>query len=166
MLLTGRNTAPLSDHEIKRVANVFLGLDRNVNVRYEENCRTVFRVSFDEQTGIEYGEIVFGPDIYPGGNIIDPNSAVTVDAAAAHEITQFYQWKDKAALEGESFEHIDEALTSLEAVCRYGGHLNETDKLRLVCDATQRLQLFIRGQNREAPQAAEVRPAEGNQASA
>ena len=66
MLLTGRNTAPLSDHEIKRVANVFLGLDRNVNVRYEENCRTVFRVSFDEQTGIEYGEIVFGPDIYLG----------------------------------------------------------------------------------------------------
>jgi len=51
-------------------------------------------------------------------------------------------------------------------VCRYGGHLNETDKLRLVCDAIQRLQLFIRGQNREAPPAAEVGLAEGNQASA
>jgi hypothetical protein len=163
-LLAGRNTAPLSDDEIKRVANTFLGLDRNVNVRYEANSRTVFRVGVDEQSGTQCGEIVFGPDIYPGGNIIDPNSALSMDAAAAHELTHFYRWKDKAALEGDFFEHIDEALTSLEAICRYGGHLNETDKLRLVCDAIQRLQLFMREQGADgAPAVAEMGAADGGE---
>ena len=143
-LLSGRNPAPLSEDEVKRAANIFLGLDKNVNVRYVETSRTLFRVGSDEQSGTEYGEIVFGPDIYPGGNIIDPNSAVTVDGAAAHELTHYYRWKDKAVLEDPSLNHIDEALTSLEAIFRFSGQLNETDKIRLVGDAIQRLKLYVR----------------------
>jgi hypothetical protein len=149
-LLAGRNAAPLSSDEIKRVVNTFLGLDKNVNVRYEEGSRTVFRVGLDEQSGTQYGEIVFGPDIYPGGNIIDPNSALSIDGAAAHELTHFHRWKDKAALTDESLEHIDEALTSLEAICRYDRHLGESDKLQLACDAIQRLKLFLREQTKES----------------
>src|SRR4051812_46479610 len=67
-LLTGRNVAPLSEEQIRRAINTFLGLDRNVTVRYLENSPTVFRVSLDAD-GHEYGEIVFGPDLYPGPNI-------------------------------------------------------------------------------------------------
>ncbi|MEY2486181.1 MAG: hypothetical protein QOH39_1829 [Verrucomicrobiota bacterium] len=143
-LLAGRNVAPLSLGEINRVVNTFLGLDRNVNVRHEPGARTVFRVVNDDQSGAQYGEVIFGPDIYPGGNVIDPNSALSIDAAAAHELTHFYRWKDKAAIEGDFYEHIDEALTSLQAICRYGSHLNDSDKIQLVCDAIQRLQLFMR----------------------
>ena len=29
-----------------------------------------------DEDGHHYGEVVFGPDIYPGPNIIDPNSAL------------------------------------------------------------------------------------------
>jgi hypothetical protein len=155
-LLAGRNTHPLSNDEIKRVVNTFLGLEKNVNVRYEEGSRTVFRVAVEEQSGTQYGEIVFGPDIYPGGNIIDPNSALSIDAAAAHELTHFHRWKDKAALTDEFSEHIDEALTSLEAICRYDRHLSESDKLQLACDAIQRLKLFLRNQTKESTLASEA----------
>jgi len=41
-------------------------------------------------------------------------------------------------------EHLDEALTSLQAVMRYNRHLSEHDVRQLICDAIQRLQLYVR----------------------
>lgn len=142
-LLVGRNQAALSPDEVRRAINTFLGFDKNVNARYEQSARTAFRVR-QEESGEQYGEIVFGPDIYPGPSVIDPNSALSLDAAAAHELTHYHRWKDKTALPKDSMEYLDEALTSLQAVMRYDRHLSEHDVRQLVCDAIQRLQLYIR----------------------
>jgi hypothetical protein len=140
-LLAGRNQAPLSADDIRRATNTFLGLDSGVNVRYEPTVRTVFRVD-REESGEEYGEIVIGPDIYPGPSLVDPNSALGLEAAAAHELTHYHRWRNKTALP-HGLEHIDEAQTSLEAILRYGHHLSEHDVRQLVSDAMQRLQLFV-----------------------
>jgi predicted SprT family Zn-dependent metalloprotease len=142
-LLAGRNQAALSPQEIRRVINTFLGFDKNVNARYEPSSKTAFSVR-QEESGEQYGEIVFGPDIYPGPSVIDPNSALSLDAAAAHELTHYHRWKDKTALPKDSMEHLDEALTSLQAVMRYDRHLSEHDVRQLICDAIQRLQLYVR----------------------
>jgi len=141
-LLAGRNCAPLTSDEVRRAINTFLGLDRYVNVRYDESSRTVFRTSCDEK-GEEYGEIVIGPDIYPGSSVVDPNSALSLEAAAAHELTHYYRWKDKIELAADKSEHLDEALTSLQAIMRYDKHLNEADVKQLASDAFQRLRLYI-----------------------
>ena len=122
--------------------NTFLGLDDAVNVRHESGSLTAFHVSHDEANA-EYGEIIFGPDIYPGAGIIDPNSALSLDAAAAHELAHYYRWKDKVALTDRALEHVDEALTSLQAALRYEKHLSETDIRQLVSDAMQRLQIYV-----------------------
>jgi hypothetical protein len=119
-------------------------LDQTVNVRYDESGRTVFRVA-GEGVEEEYGEIVFGPDIYPGRSVIDPNSALGLQAAAAHELTHYYRWKDKTELPDRSMEHLDEALTSLQAILRYDRQLSEQDVRQLVCDAMHRLQLYVQG---------------------
>jgi len=141
-LLAGRNLAPLTLGDVRRAINTFLGLDNTVNARYDQNGRTVFRVSRDE-SGEEFGEIVFGPDIYPGRSVIDPNSALGLQAASAHELTHYHRWKDKIALQPESMEYIDEALTSLQAILRYDRHLSEHDIRQLISDAIQRLQIYI-----------------------
>lgn len=143
-LLSGRNQAPLSAEDIRRAINTFLGLDQTVNVRYDESGRTVFRLAYEE-SGEEYGEIVIGPDIYPGRSVVDPNSALGLQAAAAHELTHYYRWRDKTELPDRSMEHLDEALTSLQAILRYGRQLTEQDISQLVSDAMQRLQLYIQG---------------------
>ena len=142
-LLAGRNQLPLSPDDIRRATNTFLGLDSDVNVHYNPTAPTVFRVC-REQSGEEYGEIMFGPDIYPGPSVVDPNSALGLKAAAAHELTHFHRWKDKTALPDEAMEHLDEAQTSLQAILRYDRHLSEHDVRQLVSDATQRLQLYAR----------------------
>jgi hypothetical protein len=144
-LLGGRNQAPLSPHEIRRASTTFLGLDKKVNTRYEQGSRTVFRVSVDD-SGQQFGEIVFGPDIYPGSSVVDPNSALSLDAAAAHELAHFHRWKDKIALAAPTLENLDEAMTSLQAIQRYNSHLNESDVQQLVADAIQRINLFVREQ--------------------
>ena len=141
-LLAGRNQAPLSKDEVRRATNTFLGLDKNVNARYEEGARTAFWVR-QEESGEQYGEIVFGPDIYPGRSVVDPNSALSLDAAAAHELTHYHRWKDKTALPKDLTEHLDEALTSLQAIMRYYQHLSEPDVRQLISDAIQRLQLYV-----------------------
>jgi hypothetical protein len=143
-LLAGRNKAPLTQDEVRRAINTFLGLDGNVNVRHEAESVTAFRISRDASG--TYGEIVFGPDIYPGSSVVDPNSVLSLDAAAAHALTHYYRWKDKVALSEDKLGHLDEALTSLQAVLRYSRQLNETDIRQLVSDACQRLQLFISDQ--------------------
>lgn len=141
-LLAGRNRAPLSQDEVRRAINTFLGLDATVNARHDPDSPTGFRVSKGAD-GVAYGEIAFGCDIYPGPGVADPNSALSLDAAAAHELTHFYRWKDKRALSEADLGHVDEALTSLEAISRYGWRLNDTDVRQLVSDAIQRLQLFV-----------------------
>lgn len=142
-LLAGRNRSPLTESEIRRAANTFLGLDSSVPVHYDPDSPTIFHVTVDE-TGIDQGEIIIGPDIYPGGSIVDPNSALSLQAAAVHELTHFYRWRDKAELPDGRLTHLDEALTSLEAICRYERHLNPTDVHQLVTDAIQRLHLHIK----------------------
>jgi hypothetical protein len=150
-LLVGRNGADLSDKEVSRAVNVFLGLDNKVQVRHVAGARTVFRVTVDEDTGDEYGEIVFSADIYPGAGVVDPNSKLSLDAAAAHELSHYYRWKDKTEIDEDALEHIDEALTSLHAILRYDRHLNETDVRTLVSDAIQRINLFVEGR-KEKPE--------------
>jgi hypothetical protein len=115
------------------------------NVRFDATSNTVFRVvpAHESDTGEEYGEIVFGPDIYPGGSIANPNSALSMRAAAAHELAHYHRWLNRTALPETDLEHIDEAMTSLEAVQRYGHRLDATEIVQLVGDALHRIGLHI-----------------------
>lgn len=146
-LLAGRNAAPLTDQEIRRASQVFLGLEARVPFKYDAAARTVFRVVVADD-GEHYGEVVFGPDLYPGGSVADANSALSLNAAVAHELTHFHRWRDKLALPESELEHLDEALTSLQAIQRYDRDLNPTDVRQLVADAVQRIRLFVH-ENRE-----------------
>ena len=145
-LLAGRNHAALSDDDVRRTINTFLGLDSKVNARYDGNANTHFHV-VKEEGEAEYGEIVFGPDIYPGPGIVDPNSALSMDAAAAHELAHYHRWHNKNELTDPALKHLDEALTSLEAMLRYEKELKPTDIRGLVADALQRIRLHIDGLN-------------------
>jgi hypothetical protein len=145
-LLGGRSTRPLDQHAVNRVSSTFLGLDPDVrSVRYDEGSRTVFRVVAAEasDTGEEFGEIVFGPDIYPGGNIANPNANLSMRAAAAHELAHYHRWLNRTELDGDNLVHLDEAMTSLEAVQRYGHRLDYTDIIQLIGDALHRLGLYM-----------------------
>lgn len=141
-LLAGRNVQPLSDDEVRRVFNTFLGLEHQLPVRYSPGARTVFRVPAQEQDGGDC-EVTFGEDIYPGNAVIDPNASLSMQAAVAHEATHYFRWRDKTEITDPMLEAIDEALTSLEAVLRFPRELNAHDTRQLVADAIQRLQLFV-----------------------
>lgn len=141
-LLTGRNLAPMNDQEIRRVSNVFLGLDGNINARYEAEATTRFVVSQDENDQ-EFGEIIFSSDIYPGQMVTNPNATLSLKGAAAHELTHYYRWQDKSELPHGTMTHIDEAMTSLEAALRYSHSLDKTDVQGLISDALQRIRLFL-----------------------
>jgi len=146
-LLAGRRRDPLSPQDVRRATNTFLGLDENAPpTRYDANENTGFRVSIDER-GQEFGEIVFGPDIYPGAGVVDPNSALGIKAAAAHELTHYHRWNDATQLDAGRLNHIDEALTSLEAAIRYDRRFNEHDVRQLISDAIQRLQIYVQELN-------------------
>jgi hypothetical protein len=139
-LLAGRNSVPLTETDILRVANTFLGLDREANFKHSADEVTRCRVYVQDNETI--CEIVFGADIFPGTSVVDPNSSLSMRAAAAHELSHLHRWRDKTELDGEHLTEIDEALTSLDAVQRYQAHLNETEVRQLVADAMQRLQAF------------------------
>jgi len=139
-LLAGRRLAPLDQKEITRAINTFLGLDRAAPVRYEEGVRTAFRVVIEETEDI--AEIVFGSDLYPGTGVVDPNSSLSVQAAAAHELTHYYRWRDGTEIVDGQLYEIDEALTSLEAILRFPRELDPHDIRQLVLDAIQRLQMY------------------------
>jgi|SRR6266852_4162157 len=141
-LLAGRNNQPLTEDAAFRVISIFYFLDRNVPVRYEPDQRTCFRVTVGEN-GAENAEIVFGPDIRPGQGILDANSTLGVQAAAAHELSHYYRWGDGAELTQPALLHVDEALTSLDAVLRFQDQLTPHDRRQLVADAIQRLQLYV-----------------------
>lgn len=141
-LLGGRNVVPLSRQEITRASNSFLGMDANVNARYEAGATTKFVTAVD-QDGQEFGEVVFSDDIYPGQNIANPNAALTLKGAVAHELAHYYRWQDKTELPHGVMTHIDEAMTSLEAALRYSRALDNTDTQGLISDSLQRLRLFL-----------------------
>lgn len=141
-LLDGRNTAPLSDREQRRAANIFVGFDNKVNARYEDQSRTRFVVTIDEH-GEEFGEIVFSADIYPGPNLINPNASLSLEGAAAHELAHYYRWSNKSELPHGHLTHLDEAMTSLEAALRFAPQLSANDIQGLISDALHRLNLFV-----------------------
>ena len=119
-LLGGRNTRPLDPEQARRVINTFLGMDETAGrlARHDESRPTVFLVRTEEEERI--AEIVFSADIYPGPNISNPNSALSMSAAVAHELQHYHRWIDLRELNDTNLKHIDEALTSLEAIQRYG----------------------------------------------
>ncbi len=140
-LLAGRNTQPLSETDVRRAVNTFLGLDPNVPVRHEAAAKTQCRVA-NTETGEEYGEIVFGPDLYPGPGVVDPNSSLSMQAAAAHELAHYHRWNNKTELTAGELVEIDEALASLEAIMRFPRQLSDHEVRQLISDAIQRLQLY------------------------
>lgn len=140
-LLPGRNTAPLSDDQIRQITNTFLGMDEECQVRYDPAGRTVFRVAGENGEAVK--EVVFGPDIYPGQNVVDANSNLSFKAAVAHEITHFRRHLDMREIDEEHLVHIDEALTSLEAARRFPRQLSPQDIEQLIGDAIQRLILYV-----------------------
>jgi hypothetical protein len=147
-LLDGRNLTPLTDREQRRAANVFLGLDSGISARYEERARTRFVTGIDD-VGEEFGEIVFSADIYPGGNLVNPNASLSLDGAAAHELSHYYRWVNKSELPHGQLTHIDEAMTSLEAALRFSGKLSPNDIQGLISDALHRLRLYVEELNPE-----------------
>jgi hypothetical protein len=124
----------------------FLGLNATAPVRYEAGARTSFRVTRDRNGGDDVEEILFGPDLYPGAGVADPNSSLSMQAAAAHELCHLYRWRDRTEIGAEQLEEIDEALTSLEAVLRFPRELSAHEVRQLVSDAIQRLQMFCQRQ--------------------
>lgn len=139
-LLAGRSNRPLDDRQIRAVAETFAGLDYHAPIRYEENSPTSFRVEEDELEG-RVGVIVYGRDIYPGTSLVDPNSALSMQAAAAHELSHYYRWRDQTHLPAIEHEHLDEALTSLDAAVRFTS-LTAHEVKQLILDAIQRVQMF------------------------
>lgn len=141
-LLDGRNLTQLSEIEQRRAVNVFLGLDHGVNARYEVGTRTRFVTAIDE-AGEEFGEIIFSADVYPGGNLVNPNASLSLNGAAAHELAHYYRWLNKSELPHGQLTHVDEAMTSLEAALRFSGILSATDIQGLISDALHRLRLHV-----------------------
>lgn len=141
-LLAGRSNQPLDDRQIRAVAETFAGLDYQAPVRYEDSARTSFRIETDE-FGVIGGVVVYGRDIYPGTGIADPNSALSMRAAAAHEISHYYRWRDRTEYPDPHHEHLDEALTSLDAALRFSS-LTEHEVRQLILDAMQRIQVYHR----------------------
>jgi hypothetical protein len=142
-LLGGRNREPLSQHDANRVASIALTYEPNVSFRYEAGAASAFHVQTDPNTGEVYGEVVFGPDIYPGKNVVNANSMIGIEGAIAHELQHFHRWREKSVLTALELEQLDEALTSLQAIGRYRGRLSPDEVHRLVADAIQRIGIYI-----------------------
>ena len=88
---------------------------------------------------MEVGVVYFGSDIYPGVGVADSNSALSMKAAVAHEISHFHRWQDKTELPLDTYRHLDEAMTSLDAALRFPKDLSDHDVHQLIRDALQRL---------------------------
>lgn len=137
----GRRANPLDEAEIKRVLNTFVGLDNSVNVVHDPGKNTCFRAPIVE--GEPAPEIVFGPDIYPGVNTINPNASLSMRAAAAHEISHYHRWKDTLEIHDQDYSELDEALTSLDATLRFPNDLSVHEIRQLISDAMQRIAMFL-----------------------
>jgi hypothetical protein len=116
-------------------------MEPRIAYEYLEEAHTAFNVRTDDNE--EFGVIVIGPDVYPGRSVVDPNSLLGVKAAIAHELTHYHRWQDAIELPKGVKWHLDEALTSLEAIGRYSKDLGEMDVRQLVSDAIQRIYLYL-----------------------
>jgi hypothetical protein len=114
-------------------------LDSEVPFQHDETGYTRFAVETEE--GEDVGRVYFGSDIYPGPSVLDPNSAVSMKAAVAHEISHFHRWKDRTELALGVYRNLDEGLTSLDAALRFASHLSPHEIQQLIRDAMQRSQL-------------------------
>lgn len=140
-LLAGRGTEPLDERLIRAVSNTFLGLDDEASFAYDEQGRTRFVVEKDDD-GVDQGQIYFGPDVFPGPSVLDPNSALSMKAAVAHELSHFHRWNDRTELPVAEYTNLDEALTSLDAALRYASDLSAHEVQQLIRDAMQRLSML------------------------
>jgi hypothetical protein len=125
--------------EVRSVTNTFLGLDREVPFQHDDGGYTRFVVETEDDE--EVGRVYFSPDIFPGSSVLDPNSALSMKAAVAHEISHFHRWKDRTELPLGVHRELDEALTSLDAALRFATQLSQHEIQQLIRDAMQRLQL-------------------------
>lgn len=139
-LLAGRSAVGLDHRQIRSVANTFTGLDSEVPYKHDPSGTTRFVVEVDEDDE-DFGIVYFGSDVYPGNSVLDPNSALSMKAAVAHEISHYHRWKDRTELPLDDHRHLDEALTSLDAALRFTGQLSSHEIQQLVRDAFQRMQL-------------------------
>lgn len=158
-LLAGRSSAQLTEAQVRSVTNTFLGLDSEVAFQHDETGYTRFVVETED--GEEVGRVYFGPDIYPGPSVLDPNSALSMKAAVAHEISHFHRWKDRTELDLGVHRNLDEGLTSLDAALRFAGPLSPHEIQQLIRDAMQRLQLHrvtLRGDSAALPDLAAAEP--------
>jgi hypothetical protein len=65
------------------------------------------------------------------------------EGAIAHELQHYHRWRDKSVITKVELEHLDEALTSLQAIGRFRGRLTEDEVHRLIADAVQRIGAYI-----------------------
>lgn len=142
-LLPGRSAVPLEEHRVDSVVATFRGLQVDVppedqcDSRHDPSSRTHFKPETGED-GVVYGMVRFGPDIYPGTGALDPNSELSMKAAAAHELSHYHRWRDTTEL---PVGHLDEALTSLDAALRYNRQLSAYEVQQLIRDAMKRVSL-------------------------
>jgi hypothetical protein len=86
-----------------RVVATLRGLQIDVPVedqcdyRHEAASSSHFENDVDDD-GNPYGVVIFGPDIYPGTSLLDPNSELSMKAAVAHELSHFHRWRDATEL--------------------------------------------------------------------
>jgi hypothetical protein len=139
-LIGGRSNAPLDDGRVRSVTNTFIGLDNDVPFQLDPAGRTRFVVEDGDEGPI--GKVYFGPDVYPGPGVADPNSALSMKAAVAHELSHFHRWRDATELPLGECTNLDEALTSLDAALRFSRHLTAYEVEQLIRDAVHRLQLL------------------------
>ncbi|QNG35217.1 hypothetical protein F1C76_00025 [Geodermatophilaceae bacterium NBWT11] len=117
----------------------FVGLDNSVPFKHDPDGPTRFLV--EEEDEEEVGIVYFGADIYPGSGVANANSALSMQAAVAHEISHFHRWQNQSEFPLGVHRHLDEALTSLEAALRFPKELPDSDIRDLMRDAALRLHM-------------------------
>jgi hypothetical protein len=143
-LLAGRSTTPLDEQRVTSVVATLRGLQIDVptedqcDFKHDPDAATHFAPQ-TEADGSVYGRVIFGPDIYPGTSALDPNSELSMKAAAAHELSHYHRWRDTTEL---PIGHLDEALTSLDAALRYNRQLSAHEVQQLIRDAIKRISLY------------------------
>lgn len=148
-LLPGRRINALSQEEVKSMERNFRGLGYDGVLEFDESTasKTKFVVYKDENDE-EIGKVVVGADIFPGYDVANPNAVLDPLAAVAHEITHYERWISKRELPQGKFDDIDEAITSLQAVCSYTSDLSSLHIQQLVSDALHRLIKFYKNNNK------------------
>ncbi len=104
-----RSREPLTDRhveEIERFWDMLGGDPQRTEADRAEGSRTAFSPAT--------GKVRFGSDVYPGRGG-SPNERLSMQAAVAHELRHLQRHDEGLTLVQPGLEHIDEAVTSLEA---------------------------------------------------